>query len=389
MMKLLVLNAGSSSLKYQLIDLRYHDVLLKGHVDGIGRDSCQVSYEMRSEQFFRKTPVKTHLQAVKLALATVAKRIPLSDIAAVGHRVVHGGEQYKTSVKIDANVIRTIDKLSELAPLHNPHNLAGIKACKKLLARIPQVAVFDTAFHQTIPKRAYLYGIPYEYYKKYKIRKYGFHGTSHKYVMLKAKKLLNVSKANLITCHLGNGASITAIKNNKSVDTSMGFTPLQGLMMGTRSGDIDPTIIAFLARKEKKTVDEILTILNKESGLKGIDGIADVRTIHEKALSGDKHCRLALEMFAYRVYEYIGAYMAVLGEVDAIVFTGGIGEGAYYLRSLICKHLQFFGLRLNEKSNKKGETTISRSSSNIKAFVIPTNEELMIAKETKSVLKLK
>ena len=387
-MIILVLNAGSSSLKYQVFNMSTQAVLLKGHVDGIGLSTCQISYGVDSDIVYRKISVKTHLAAVKLALASVEQIIPLSKIVAIGHRVVHGGELYKSAVKINASVIKNIDKLSELAPLHNPHNLSGIRACKKLLPRIPQVAVFDTAFHQTIPQKAYLYGIPFEYYKKYGIRKYGFHGTSHKYVMLEAKELLHKSKVNLITCHLGNGASITAIKNNKSVETSMGFTPLQGLLMGTRSGDLDPAIIPFLVKKEHKSVDEIITILNKKSGLAGINGVSDVRTIHEHAVRGDKQASLALKMFAHRVYEYIGAYVAVLGNVDAIVFTGGIGEGAFYLRTLICRHLDFLGVKLSGKKNLKGEVTISKIISKVKVFVIPTNEELMIAKETKKVLKL-
>lgn len=386
-MIILVLNSGSSSLKYKVFNMRTQAVLLKGHIDGIGLATCQMNYGVDSDYVYRKLFVKNHLQAVKLALATVKQIVPLSKISAIGHRVVHGGEIYKAAVKINAKVIKDIDKLSELAPLHNPNNLLGIKACKKLLPRVTQVAVFDTAFHQTIPKSAYLYGIPYEYYKKYHIRKYGFHGTSHKYVMLEARDLLKKPKVNLITCHLGNGASITAIKENKSVETSMGFTPLQGLMMGTRSGDVDPAIIAYLVKKTKKSVDEIITILNKKSGLRGINGLSDVRSIHEKAVHGDKQADLALHMFALRVYEYIGAYVSVLGHVDGIVFTGGIGEGAFYLRTLICRHLAFLGVKLNAKANERSQTLISKRSSKIRIFVIPTNEELMIAKETEKFVK--
>lgn len=381
-MNILVLNAGSSSLKYKLIDVRNESVILKGLVDGIGLPTCQVSYTIGNKHFLRKVVVKNHNQAVKFALATVAD----NKVDAIGHRVVHGGELYTDATLINTKVIKNIEKLFDLAPLHNPHNLAGIKACKKLMPKTPQVAVFDTAYHQTIPEEAYLYGIPYEYYKKYKIRKYGFHGASHKYVMLHAKALLKKVRVNLITCHLGNGASITAIKNNKSVDTTMGFTPLQGLIMGTRSGDVDPAIVAYLAEKEKKSADEIINILNKKSGLLGIDGYSDMRTVHEHAVKGDKRCKLAMEMFAYRIVEYIGAYVAVLGDVDGIVFTGGIGEGAFYLRTLIANKLSHLGVKIDSSKNRRHEQVISKRGSKLKLFVIPTDEELMIALETEKLI---
>ena len=382
-MNILVLNSGSSSLKYQLIN---NKVLVKGHIDGIGLKTCVYKYKIK-KSLKEKCKIKNHNQAVKLVLKTIKQVINQKEINAIGHRVVHGGEYYSKAVKITSKVMRTIKGLNELAPLHNPPNLAGIKACKKVFPKIPQVAVFDTAFHQSIPKKAYLYGIPIKYYEKFGIRKYGFHGTSHKYVMLEAKKILKKKSVNLITCHLGNGSSITAIEKNKSIDTSMGFTPLQGLMMGTRSGDVDPAIITFLCKKLKKKPEEITSILNKESGLLGIDGYSDVRTIHEKALKGNKKCILGLDMFAYRVTEYIGSYIGIMKKVDAIVFTGGIGEGAYYLRELICKRLENVGVKLDKRKNKQHSTTISTKNSKIKVLVIPTNEELMIAQETKEIIK--
>ena len=387
-MNILVLNSGSSSLKFQLINLKTEQPLIKGMVDGIGLNTCKLIYTIGKKETVKKAKVKNPAAAVKLALDSIKAAVPSKSIACVGHRVVHGGESYRATVKIDARVLKTIDELSVFAPLHNPANLAGIKVCLKLLPKLPQIAVFDTAFHQTIPKKAFLYGIPYKYYKKYKIRKYGFHGTSHKYVMLKAKELLGKKKVNLITCHLGNGSSITAIQKNKSIDTTMGFTPLQGLMMGTRSGDIDPSIVAFIANKEKITADKAIQILNKESGLFGIDGYSDVRTIHKKAIAGDKKCKLGLQMFAYRVCEYIGAYEGVLDGVDAIVFTAGIGENAYYLRTLICEHLWNIGIKLDAKKNRRNDIFINSRQSKVKVLVIPTNEGLMIARDAKKVLRL-
>jgi len=384
-MNILVLNSGSSSLKYQLVNMKTNKPILKGHIEGIGLESCKFEYASKKTKISKNIKIKNHNEAVKLAIESFKGY----EINAIGHRVVHGGELYNKAVLINNKVIRAINKLKELAPLHNPPNLVGIKVCKKLFPKIPQVAVFDTAFHQTIPEKAYLYGIPLEYYTKYKIRKYGFHGTSHKYVMLEANKLLKKKTSNLITCHLGNGSSITAIQKNKSIDTSMGFTPLQGLIMGTRSGDIDPTIIAFLTKKLRKSPDEVINILNKKSGLLGIDGYSDIRTIHAHALKGNKRCRLGLDMFAYRVTEYIGSYIGILNKVDAIVFTAGIGEEAYFLRKLICKRLANVGVKLDKRKNKTHSKVISAKDSIIKVLVIPTNEELMIAKETVNVLNLK
>ncbi len=381
-MNILVLNSGSSSLKYQLINMNTNKLVLKGHIDGIGLKTCKFEFASRKNKISKELKVKNHNQAVKLAIESLKGY----DLKAIGHRVVHGGELYSDAVLINKKVISAINNLSELAPLHNPPNLAGIKACKKLFPNLPQVAVFDTAFHQTIPKKAYLYGLPIEYYKKFGIRKYGFHGTSHKYVMLEAQKKLKKKSVNLITCHLGNGSSIAAIERNKSIDTSMGFTPLQGLIMGTRSGDIDPAIVSFLMTKLRKRPGDIIQILNKKSGLLGISGYSDVRTIHSKT-SRNKSCRLALDMFAYRVTEYIGSYFGVMKRVDAIVFTAGIGEGAYFLREKICKPLMNLGVKLDKVKNKKGAGIISARDSDIKVFVIPTNEELMIAQETLELVK--
>lgn len=388
-MKILVLNSGSSSLKFQLFE--GDKVLVKGMVDAIGLPNCLFNYTLDGQkEVSKKAKIADHVEAVNAALEAVTKVCPRYEISAIGHRVVHGGEKYSESVKIDDKVIQEIESLCELAPLHNPPNLKGILACKQILPGAPQVAVFDTSFHQTIPRTAYLYGIPYEYYTKYGIRKYGFHGTSHKYVMEQALQVLGKDKANIITCHLGNGSSICAIKNNKSVDTTMGFTPLQGLMMGTRSGDIDPAIVSFIAEKEKIDAEKVIQILNKKSGLLGIDGYSDVRTIHEKAVAGDERCQLGLQMFAYHIIEYIGSYFAVLGKVDAVVFTAGVGCGAYYLREVICKQFEGEGLNLDiAKNNENKEINISTQDSKVKVLVIPTNEELMIANDTKKVLGLR
>ena len=375
----LVLNSGSSSLKFKLFDMNKNKSLEAGIVDGIGLETC--AFEIDEKREAKK--IKNHAEAIKIVL----KHIPIDKIDVVGHRVVHGGEFYSVATVINSNVIKKIDALSELAPLHNPPNLQGILACKEVMPKVKQVAVFDTAFHETIPEEAYMYAIPYEYYKKYKVRKYGFHGTSHKYVMLEAQKILKKKRVNLITCHLGNGSSVTAIRGSESVDTSMGFTPLQGLIMGTRSGDIDAGCVEFLSEKEGLSVGEVLKILNKKSGLLGICGLSDVRSIHEKAEKGDRKAKLALDMLSYRIIEYIGSYFAVLGRVDAIVFTAGIGEGAWYIRERVCKALDGLGVEIDKRKNRKGEVIVSNGKSKIKVMIIPTNEELMIAKECYDLLK--
>ncbi|MEM4260357.1 MAG: acetate kinase [Candidatus Woesearchaeota archaeon] len=404
-MIILVLNSGSSSLKFQVINTSSEHLLIKGIVDGIGLPTCKFDYEYENKNVYKnmggyekdtncyeknsnQVTCPDHNEAVSIVLKTISETVGLDKIQAIGHRVVHGGEFYKEATLIDDDVIKKIDELKDLAPLHNPPNLAGILACKKLLPTLKQVAVFDTAFHESMPEHAYLYAIPYEYYEKFKIRKYGFHGTSHKYVSIQAKKFLNMEKCNLVTCHLGNGSSITAIQDGISIDTSMGFTPLQGILMGTRSGNIDPEIIVFLSKKLGKTDSEILSILNKQSGLKGICGFSDVRTIHEKALAGDKKCILALDILSYKLGKHIGSYMVVLPNVDAIVFTAGIGENAYYIRQRACDELVNFGVLIDKKKNEENkEIDISAPNSKVKILVIHTNEELMIAKETEELLK--
>lgn len=380
-MKVLVINSGSSSIKFQLLDMSNESLLMKGMIDNIGLPSCKFVFNKKEEPII----ISTHEEGMKHILSLVPKH----DIDVIGHRVVHGGEKYKSSVLITEDVIKTIDELSIIAPLHNPPNLAGIKACQKFLPNIPQVAVFDTSFHQTIPEEAYLYGIPYEYYKKYGIRKYGFHGTSHRYVMLEAEKILKKNKLNIISCHLGNGSSITAIKNGVSIDTSMGFTPSPGLIMGTRAGDIDPSIITFLEKKENLTAEQLENILNKKSGLLGIDGTSDMRVVHEKADLGDKQSELAMNMLAYDIACYIGSYYVLLGNVDAITFTGGIGENAYYLRDKVFSYIRSRRILLDEKKNKNNETLVSQGDSEVKVLVINANEELMIAKDAAEIVKRK
>lgn len=380
-MNVLVLNSGSSSLKFKLIDTKNEKNIFSGVVDGVGLNTSKIKLDGKVYH----EEILNHDSAIRWIL----KNTDLNSIDAIGHRVVHGGEYYSSPVVITHDVMNKIDKLSSLAPLHNPPNLLGIKACKKLFPKIKQVAVFDTAFHQTMPEESYLYGIPLKFYKKYNIRKYGFHGTSHEYVLERSKQLLNKKKLNLITCHLGNGSSVCAIKNNESIDTSMGFTPLDGLMMGTRSGSIDPEIVNFLSKKEKIDVSAVETMLNKKSGFLGIAGYSDMRTIREKALKGNKKCKLAIEMFAYDVVSYIGSYRAIIGKIDGIVFTGGIGEGAFFLRERIIHYLEHFGIVLDKTKNKiVREGIITKPNSTIKVLVIPTNEELMIAKKTAKLLNL-
>lgn len=380
-MDILVLNGGSSSLKFQVINPDTGEVSVKGHVDGIGLSTCKVI--LNGHEWAASVP--DFEEAVRITLGS----IDTSKIGAIGHRVVHGGDKYSGPALITDGVIADIRNLEKLAPLHNPINLQGILACRKLLPKVPQVAVFDTAFHQTMPKEAHRYAIPKGYAEKYGIRKYGFHGTSHKYLVQQTCKILGKKEVNIITCHLGNGASVACIKHNKSIDTSMGFTPLQGLIMGTRSGDIDPEVVSFLERNEKLTASEIISILNKKSGLLGLTGDSDVRAIRERSLAGDEECALALDMFCYRVMQYIGAYMAAMGEkTDAIVFSAGIGQGAYYLRKTICDRLRHLGVILHKERNSfKGDILVSADDSPIKVLVIPTNEELLIAQETAQVVR--
>jgi acetate kinase len=396
-MKILVINCGSSSLKYQFIDIKDESVLAKGLVERIGIEGSVLKHEktgMEKQTITAEMP--NHEVALKLVMDALINESygvikDFKEIDAVGHRVVHGGEDFANSVLIDDKVMKSIEDCIDLAPLHNPPNIIGIKACQKLLPGVKMVAVFDTAFHQTMPDYAYMYAIPYEYYEKYKIRRYGFHGTSHRFVSKRASELMGkkIDQCNIITCHLGNGASVAAIKNGKTIDTSMGFTPLEGLIMGTRSGDIDPAVIPFLSEKEKMSIKEIDTLLNKKSGVLGVSGVSsDFRDIEGEAEKGNDRARLALDMFHTRVKKYIGAYMAELGNVDAVVFTAGLGENSAESRKEICKGLESLGIEIDVDANKtRGkEQLISKKDSKIKVFVIPTNEELVIARDTLEIV---
>jgi acetate kinase len=397
-MKILVINCGSSSIKYQLFDMEREELLAKGMVEKIGEKYSVFHQETKKRKIKKTVKVSDHSQGLQLIIKFLLSRSygiikNFSEISAVGHRVVHGGSKFIKSTLITEDVIQTVEKYVVFAPLHNPPNLAGIEAAMSALPDVPHVAVFDTAFHQTMPEEAYIYPIPYEYYKKYGIRRYGFHGTSHQYVAQEAAKALgkDIRDLKIITCHLGAGCSMAALKSGKSVDTSMGFTPLEGLPMGTRSGDIDPSIIIFIAEKEGLGFQDVNEILNKKSGLLGISGVSnDVREITESAKGGNHRAKLALNVFAYRVRKYIGAYAAVLGGVDALVFTGGIGEKSADLRSKICDGLDFLGIKLDEKKNKnpgKWAGAINRDDSPAKILVIPTWEELMIARETFEIVQ--
>jgi acetate kinase len=391
-MKVLVINAGSSSVKYRLYRMPELTVMANGVVEKIEEEKSELLHFYNGKTHSLQTKVEDHEKAIGLILNTLAdKQVGviknISEIDSVGHRVVHGGEEFTGSVVIDEKVIASIEKFTDLAPLENPHNLTGIKAAKKKLPNAKQVACFDTAFHTTIPKVAYLYALDYELYKKYRIRRYGFHGTSHRYVARQLAQIMGKHKydINAITCHLGNGCSITAVKNGKSVDTSMGFTPLEGLVMGTRSGDFDPAVLFYLADKghDLKTLKELC---NKKSGLLGISGLSnDMRNLLRDAESGNDRAKLAVDMFVYRIKKYIGAYTAVLGRVDALAFTGGIGENAWQIRAQICEGLDSLGIRLDSKENqnaKDKEPLISSTDSTVKVFVVPTNEEAAIAADT-------
>lgn len=392
-MNVLVINCGSSSLKYQLIDMENEEVLAKGLVERIGIEGSRVKHTtVGKEQVIIEEPMKDHRRALELVLNALVDENygaikSMDDIYAVGHRVVHGGEEFADSVVIDDKVMEALNACVDLAPLHNPPNIMGIEACKELMPNTPMVGVFDTAFHQTMPAENYIYALPYEYYEKYGIRRYGFHGTSHKYVSLRAAEMLNrpVEELNIITCHLGNGSSLCAVKGGKSIATSMGFTPLAGLVMGTRCGDIDPAIISFISEKENLSLDEVNNVLNKKSGVLGISGISsDFRDLEEAQEKGDKKAELAINVFCNKVKEYIGAYSALLGKVDAIVFTAGIGENSSSIREKICEGLEGINIIIDkELNNIRGkEAIVSKNSSLVKILVIPTNEELMIARDT-------
>lgn len=396
-MKILVLNCGSSSLKYQLFDMENEAVLAKGLCERIGIEGSRLKHQPTGkDDVVFEDYLEDHDVAVKKVMEALTNPEhgvvkSMKEIHAVGHRVVHGGEYFAGSVIIDDAVKEALEKCSELAPLHNPANLIGIAACEKLMPGVPQVGVFDTAFHQTMPERAYLYAIPYEYYEKYKIRRYGFHGTSHRYVSEEAARMLErpYDQTKTITCHLGNGGSICAVRNGKSIDTTMGFTPLEGLVMGTRAGDVDAAVITFLMEKEKLTPQEMDNILNKKSGVLGISGVSsDFRDIEDASEHGNTRAEAALDVFAYKVAKRIGAYAAAMNGVDCIVFTAGLGENSASTRRLICDYLGYLGVHIDSYNNSlRGRAMeISASDSRVRVLVIPTNEELVIARDTKELL---
>lgn len=392
-MNILVINCGSSSLKFQLINSESEGVLAKGLCERIGIDGKLTYQPEGGEKTTSDKAMPTHTEAIQFVIDALTDEKTgvvksLDEINAVGHRVVHGGEKFASSVVIDDEVLKAIEECNDLAPLHNPANLIGINACRELMPGVPMVAVFDTAFHQTMPSKAYMYGLPYGYYEKYKVRRYGFHGTSHSFVSKRVAELVGKAydETKTIVCHLGNGASICAVENGKSVDTSMGLTPLEGLVMGTRSGDIDPAIMEFLAKKENLDIAGLMNVLNKKSGVYGLSNnlSSDFRDLSEAAADGNEIAELALDVFAYRVAKYVGSYTAAMNGVDNIVFTAGIGENSAIVRTMVCKYLGYLGIEIDEELNgKRGqEIIISTPESKVKVLVVPTNEELAIARET-------
>ena len=395
-MKVLVLNCGSSSLKYQLIDMETENVMAKGYLEKIGLEDSFLTHTVNGEKHKIEEKVENHEQGIKLVIDQLLHKDygvikDLKEIDAVGHRVVHGGEKFSGSVVITDEVVEAIKECIPLAPLHNPAGIIGIEACKKALPGVPMVGVFDTAFHQTMPKKAYMYAIPYEYYEKYGIRKYGFHGTSHRFVSKRVAEVMGRPEEDLkiVACHLGQGASLCAVKDGKSIDTTMGLTPLAGVSMGTRSGDIDPSIVTFLMKKENLSTDEMDTILNKKSGKLGLSGVSsDDRDIETAEKEGNERAKLALDNFNYQVAGNIGKLAAQMGGVDVITFAGGIGENGIDARKAICEYLEFMGVKIDEtKNNCRGkEVEISTEDSKVKVYVIPTNEELMIARDTKELV---
>lgn len=396
-MKILVINCGSSSLKYQLIDMENEAVLAKGLCERIGIEGSVLTHKPAGkEKLVKETPMKDHQIAIQLVLDALLDKVygvisNVSEISAIGHRVLHAGKYYSDSIIVNEDVKKVVRDCFDLGPLHNPANLIGIEACEKAMPGVPNVAVFDTAFHQTMPEKAYMYAIPYEYYEKYDIRRYGFHGTSHRYVSKRTIEFGNLDPDNskVIVCHLGNGGSVSAVLNGKCVDTSMGLTPLEGLVMGTRSGDIDPAVVQYIANKENKSVNEVIDILNKKSGILGISGLSsDFRDVQKAQSEGDHRADIAIEAFVYRVAKYIGAYAAAMNGVDAITFTAGVGENDADIRNAVCAYLGYLGVRIDTEKNKvRGEEReISTPDSGVKVFAIPTNEELAIARETKELL---
>ena len=396
-MKILVINCGSSSLKYQVLDMNGEVLLAKGLVERIGLEGSVITHEkIGMDKVVTTTPMENHKKAIALVLEAIINKEygvvnDMSEIQAVGHRVVHAGEKYASSVLITEDVMAALEECVALAPLHNPPNLLGIEACRELMPTTPMVGVFDTAFHQTMKPASYIYAIPYEYYEKYGVRRYGFHGTSHRYVSQKCAEILeeDVKDLKIITCHLGNGASIAAVQNGICVDTSMGFTPLEGLVMGTRSGDLDPTVMTFLMNEKGYSADEMNQILNKKSGVLGVSGLSsDFRDLEEAAEKGNERAQLALDMFITRVRRYVGGFMAELGHVDAISFAGGIGENSASMRKLILENMEEYGIIIDDaKNDTREEAVISADNSRVKVLVVPTNEELMIARDTMNLVK--
>ena len=398
-MKVLVINAGSSSLKYQLIDMDSMNVMAKGLCERIGIDGSNLQHKNLVKGISEKVESKmeSHADAIRMVLDALTDSeygviSSMSEIGAVGHRVVHGSEYFADSCVIDGKVMEALKRCIPVAPLHNPPNITGIEACEKIMPGVPQVAVFDTAFHQTMPAKAFMYALPYEYYEKYKIRKFGFHGTSHKYVSGEAAKMLNkpIEDLKIITCHLGNGSSVTAVDGGKCVDTSMGFTPLDGVVMGTRTGSMDPAVVTFLMENEKMSAKEVDNLMNKKSGVFGVSGISsDFRDLSAAADEGNERAKLALEMFIYSVTKLMGAYAAAMGGVDAVVFTAGIGENDAAIREKVVENLGFMGIKIDHEKNKiRGEKAdVTGEGATVKTLVIPTNEELMIALDTQRLAK--
>ena len=396
-MNVLVINCGSSSLKYQLIDSETEAVLAKGLCERIGIDGRLVYQKAGNDKEITEASMPTHKEAIQMVLEALTNDKTgaiksLDEVNAIGHRIVHGGEKFASSAIITDEMIKTVEECNDLAPLHNPANLIGIRVCAELLPNVPQVGVFDTAFHQTMPAKAYLYGLPIEYYKNYKVRRYGFHGTSHSFVSKRAVEFLGLDKDNskVIVCHLGNGSSISAVQNGKCVDTTMGLTPLEGVVMGTRSGSIDPAIVEYIAKKENLDLAGVMNVLNKKSGLQGMSGVSsDMRDLRAAAAEGNEDAKNAIEVLCYGIAKYVGGYVAAMNGVDAIVFTAGIGENVGMIREKVCSYLGFLGVTIDAKANEAmgEEVVISGADSKVKVAVIPTNEELAICRDTVALVK--
>ena len=396
-MNVLVINCGSSSLKYQLIDSETEAVLAKGLCERIGIDGRLVYQKAGNDKEITEASMPTHKEAIQMVLEALTNDKTgaiksLDEVNAIGHRIVHGGEKFASSAIITDEMIKTVEECNDLAPLHNPANLIGIRVCAELMPNVPQVGVFDTAFHQTMPAKAYLYGLPIEYYKNYKVRRYGFHGTSHSFVSKRAVEFLSLDKDNskVIVCHLGNGSSISAVQNGKCVDTTMGLTPLEGVVMGTRSGSIDPAIVECIAKKENLDLAGVMNVLNKKSGLQGMSGVSsDMRDLRAAAAEGNEDAKNAIEVLCYGIAKYVGGYVAAMNGVDAIVFTAGIGENVGMIREKVCSYLGYLGVTIDAKANEAmgEEVVISGADSKVKVAVIPTNEELAICRDTVALVK--